>query len=270
LFTKLWHCYFDRFLRISTKFGIFDQHLAIFVEQRQKRCHSFVKKKKLHRYELKLKHELLICKTISSPNMITIRHLNRRIFRPICNLFFRDDKLCHHFNPPVCVYWKKPQNRVNFPWKKNIQREEKQKKKGLFLFHNGLFLDQKIDEKRTMLPKFFHNDYDCPQINQMLETKNKNKKMNFFDWKSYLQHSRILGITLELKDEMKKKNYTHYNTKIFWMEKKNNTYEHYALKNNDGFFLYYYYYTYTMLSSKKKMKCNVPFQFLWKVVNSKL
>ena len=27
-------------------------------------------------------------------------------------------------------------------------------------------------------------------------------------------------VTLELKDEMKKKNYTHYNTKIFWMEKK--------------------------------------------------
>jgi hypothetical protein len=45
----------------------------------------------------------------------------------------------------------------------------------------AFFLDQKIDEKRTMLPKFFHNDYDCPQSNQMLETKNKNKKMNFFD-----------------------------------------------------------------------------------------
>ena len=133
-------------------------------------------KKSTKRNELKLKHELLICKTISSPNMITIRHLNRRIFRPICNLFFRDDKLCHHFNPPVCAYWKKPQNRVNCPWKKNIQREEKEKEKGLFYFTMAFF-DQKIDEKRTMLPKFFHNDYDCPQINQMLETKNKKNEL---------------------------------------------------------------------------------------------
>ena len=41
----------------------------------------------------------------------------------------------------------------------------------------AFFLDQKIDEKRTMLPKFFHNDYDCPQINQMLETKNKKNEL---------------------------------------------------------------------------------------------
>jgi len=146
---------------------------------------------------------------------------------------------------------------------KDTKRRKREGKRPFFI-SQWPFFDQKIDEKRTMLPKFFHNDYDCPQINQMLETKNKNKKMNFFDWKSYLQHSRILGITLELKDEMKKKNYTHYNTKIFWMEKKNNTYEHYALKNNDGFFLYYYYYTYTMLSSKKKNEMQCAFSIFVK------
>ena len=46
LFTKLWQCYFDSFPKISTEFGIFEQNLAIFVEQRQiKRCRSFVTKK---------------------------------------------------------------------------------------------------------------------------------------------------------------------------------------------------------------------------------
>jgi len=71
---------------------------------------------------------------------------------------------------------KTPQNRVNFPYK-----EKKKRRKKAFFISQWPFFDQKIDEKRTMLPKFFHNDYDCPQINQMLETKNKNKKMNFFD-----------------------------------------------------------------------------------------
>ena len=64
--------------------------------------------------------------------------------------------------------------------KKNIQREEKEKEKGLFFTSQWPFFDQKIDEKRTMLPKFFHNDYDCPQINQMLKTKNKKKKNELF------------------------------------------------------------------------------------------
>jgi len=64
---------------------------------------------------------------------------------------------------------------------KHTKRRKTEEKRPFFYFTMAFFLDQKIDEKRTMLPKFFHNDYDCPQINQMLETKNKNKKMNFFD-----------------------------------------------------------------------------------------
>jgi len=68
------------FPKLVPDLAFLTQHLAIFVEQRQKICHSFVNKKNnsTERYELKLKHELLICETISSPNTITIRHLNRK------------------------------------------------------------------------------------------------------------------------------------------------------------------------------------------------
>lgn len=106
--------------------------------------------------------------------------------------------------------------------------------------------------------------------NQSNVGNKKQKQKNELFWLIILSTTLSdFGDNFGIERWNEKKNYTHYNTKIFWMEK-NNTYEHYALKNNDGFFLYYYYYTYTMLSSKKKMKCNVPFQFLWKVVNSKL
>jgi hypothetical protein len=40
---------------------------------------------------------------------------------------------------------------------KTTNPTKKKQKNAIFLFHNGLFLDQKIDEKRTMLPKFFHH-----------------------------------------------------------------------------------------------------------------
>jgi hypothetical protein len=41
-------------------------------------------------------------------------------------------------------------------------------------------LDQKIDEKRTMLPKFFHNDYDCPQNQSNVGNKKQKQKNELF------------------------------------------------------------------------------------------
>ena len=144
---------------------------------------------------------------------------------------------------------------------KHTKRKKREGKRPFFI-SQWPFFDQKIDEKRTMLPKFFHNDYDCPQINQMLKTKNKKKKNELF-WLI------ILSTTLsDFGDNFgierwkeKKKKITHTTTLRYFEWKKNNTYEHYALKNNDGFFLYYYYYTYTMLSSKKKWNAMCLFNF---------
>ena len=92
--------------------------------------------------------------------------------------------------------------------------------------------------------------------NQSNVGNKKQKQKNELFWLIILSTTLSdFGDNFGIERWNEKKNYTHYNTKIFWMEK-NNTYEHYALKNNDGFFLYYYYYTYTMLSSKKnEMQC---------------
>lgn len=138
---------------------------------------------------------------------------------------------------------------------KHTKRRKREGKRPFFI-SQWPFFDQKIDEKRTMLPNFFHNDYDCPQINQMLETKNKKKKNELF-WLIILSTTLSdFGDNFGIERWNEKKKYTTTTLRYFeW--KKNNTYEHYALKNNDGFFLYYYYYyTYTMLSSKKnEMQC---------------
>jgi len=63
---------------------------------------------------------------------------------------------------------------------KHTKRRKREGKRPFFI-SQWPFFDQKIDEKRTMLPKFFHNDYDCRKSIKCWKQKTKTKKMNFFD-----------------------------------------------------------------------------------------
>lgn len=105
--------------------------------------------------------------------------------------------------------------------------------------------------------------------NQSNVGNKKQKQKNELFWLIILSTTLSdFGDNFGIERWNEKKNYTHYNTKIFWMEK-NNTYEHYALKTMMVFSCTTTT-TRTLCCQVKKKKCNVPFQFLWKVVNSKL
>jgi len=155
---------------------------------------------------------------------------------------------------------KKPQNRVNFPWKKNIQREEKEKEKGLFYFTMAFFWS-KNRWKANNVTKIFSQWLWLPANQSNVENKKQKEKNELF-WLIILSTTLSdFGDNFGIERWNEKKKITHTTTLRYFEWKKNNTYEHYALKNNDGFFLYYYYYTYTMLSSKKKWNAMCLFNF---------
>ena len=74
---------------------------------------------------------------------------------------------------------KKPQNRVNFPWKKNIQREEKEKEKGLFYFTMAFFWS-KNRWKANNVTKIFSQWLWLPANQSNVENKKQKEKNELF------------------------------------------------------------------------------------------
>ena len=118
---------------------------------------------------------------------------------------------------------------------KHTKRKKREGKRPFFI-SQWPFFDQKIDEKRTMLPKFFHNDYDCPQINQMLKTKNKKKKNELF-WLIILYKKKSnIGNKYEIEKRNEKK-ITHTTTLRYFEWKKKQYIWALCLKKQWWFFL---------------------------------
>ena len=130
---------------------------------------------------------------------------------------------------------KKPQNRVNFPWKKTYKEKKKRRKKAFFYFTMAFFWS-KNRWKANNVTKIFSQWLWLP-ANQSNVGNKKQKQKNELFWLIILSTTLSdFGDNFGIERWNEKKNYTHYNTKIFWMEK-NNTYEHYALKKQWWFFL---------------------------------
>lgn len=146
---------------------------------------------------------------------------------------------------------------------KHTKRRKTEEKRPFFI-SQWPFFGSKNRWKANNVTKIFSQWLWLPAKQSNVGNKKQKQKNELFWLKILSTTLSDFGDNFGIERWNEKKKITHTTTLRYFEWKKNNTYEHYALKNNDGFFLYYYYYTYTMLSSKKKNEMQCAFSIFVK------